>query len=283
MKRLRWRIFISFNLLFTFLVMGISGIILYFKPEGSVARWLGWEIWGLSKSGWEAVHTVFSLLFLIFSVLHIIKINLISLKRYFLNSKPGGTLREMRLALLISVVFFTGTVLYLPPFHFIYQAGDYLSNSWNHQIEIKHEGLDARQTIREAAVVMGLDEHRLVSVLEDKHGYKVSLSGSLRENAENNGVAPYVLYDAIRSVENAGQIHQTNGVLKHITLEEIAVVLDVQPSKLTDITAAHFDLDTLTRKTTLEKIAGKSGCYPEDVKNAIIRQVNHLFSLPDSE
>ena len=45
-------------LLLSFLVSAVSGIILFVRPEGSLARWVGWSVLGLDKAQWEAVHIV---------------------------------------------------------------------------------------------------------------------------------------------------------------------------------------------------------------------------------
>ena len=283
MRRFKWQIFISFNLLFTFLVMLVSGIILYFKPEGSVARWLSWEIWGLTKSGWEALHTVFSFLFLIFAVIHILKINYTIIKLYFLNSRRKSTIRELSVALLISVVFLIGTVYNIPPFHSIFKAGNYLSDSWTNQVEIKHEAIEVKQTMREVAFEMGLDESKLLSMLENKYGYNVSLSKSLQQNAAQNDLTPYELYNHIRSGKKSLIKDQTDKVFGNITLEEMAAILDIQTSRLITATKDLHAIEDINQKTTIEYIAQKTDQPPEDVKESIVRQVNHLLSLPEPE
>jgi hypothetical protein len=70
-KRFKFRNFTSLTLLFSFIILGTSGIILYIRPEGSIARWIGWSFLGLDKKGWEGLHTLFCFLFLIFSIIHL--------------------------------------------------------------------------------------------------------------------------------------------------------------------------------------------------------------------
>jgi hypothetical protein len=55
----------------SFLVAAVSGIVLFLRPEGSLARWTGWAVFGLDKKRWEAVHIVFVLVFLIGSLAHV--------------------------------------------------------------------------------------------------------------------------------------------------------------------------------------------------------------------
>jgi len=44
---------------------------MYIRPEGSIANWIGWSFMGLSKNGWEGIHTLFCILFIIFVIVHL--------------------------------------------------------------------------------------------------------------------------------------------------------------------------------------------------------------------
>ena len=70
-KRFKFRNFTSLTLLFSLIILGLSGISLYIRPEGSIARWIDWSFLGIDKMGWEGMHTLFSFLFLIFSIIHL--------------------------------------------------------------------------------------------------------------------------------------------------------------------------------------------------------------------
>ena len=279
MRRFNWQIFISFNLLFTFVVMLISGVILYFKPEGSVARWLAWDVWGLTKSGWEAMHTVFSFLFLIFAVLHIVKIHLQNIRLYFLNYKPGRTSREMNVALLISAVFLIGTAFNVPPFHWIFKAGNYLSDSWGEKIAVKHEAIDAKQPMREVAIIMGIKKDELLSGLGKKE-IDVSMQQSLRENAENNGLTPYELYNIIRNSGMMSTGRGADGPFSDITLEDMAAILDINTAKLVEATQELYKLENTSKETYIDDIARKTNQRTGQVREAIISSVSHLLSFP---
>ena len=70
-KRFKARAFASFGVLFSFLVTAFAGIILYLRPEGSLAAWARWNVLGIDKKGWEGIHTLFIILFIIFVVFHL--------------------------------------------------------------------------------------------------------------------------------------------------------------------------------------------------------------------
>ena len=61
----------SFALFQCFLILAVSGFVLYIRPEGGIATWTGWSFLGLSKQEWEGVHTLFALLVFSFSMIHL--------------------------------------------------------------------------------------------------------------------------------------------------------------------------------------------------------------------
>jgi DNA-binding phage protein len=254
--------------------MLISGIVLYFKPEGSIARWLDWRIWGITKSGWESLHTVFSFIFLVFAVLHILKVNLGILKVYFSKYRSIRAYRELNIALFISVLFFIGTLLSIPPFHMIYQAGDYLSDSWGKKVEIENEAIEARQELSEVAGNLGIEENKPVKILEEKGYEHLQRNRSLQEIAGKNGVSPYTLYQHIRSEASDKVIDRTNRIYKNITLEEMAVILDIKQSRMVKLAGDLFDLQQVSGNTDLLYISGETNSSPEEIKARLISEVS---------
>ena len=80
--------------------MVLSGLAMYLRPEGSVARWVDWSLLGLSKNGWEGVHTLFSIAVVIVSVIHLL-LNGKALLRYL--SGKWNTNRKHRKELFASI------------------------------------------------------------------------------------------------------------------------------------------------------------------------------------
>ncbi len=123
-NKFSWQSFISIGLLFSFIMMLFSGLILYVAPEGSLSRWIGWEVFHLSKKQWEHQHTIFSYLFILFSVFHIFKINWALMLSYFIPEKIKiMNYKELVIALLIVVFVFFGTLIKLYPFEYILHLG----------------------------------------------------------------------------------------------------------------------------------------------------------------
>ncbi|MHB8838480.1 MAG: DUF4405 domain-containing protein [Gemmatimonadaceae bacterium] len=70
-KPVRRKAFISLDVALSFVVLGLSGIVLYIAPTGRVANWSIWRLALVSKAQWQAVHTIFSFLFLVAASFHL--------------------------------------------------------------------------------------------------------------------------------------------------------------------------------------------------------------------
>jgi len=110
------RAFISLTLFFSFIAMVLSGLAMFLRPEGSVARWIDWSFLGLSKNGWEGVHTFFSITVVIFSVIHLL-LNGKALLRYSFGKWKEGLKSRKELFVSIGLVcaFLILMVFRLPP------------------------------------------------------------------------------------------------------------------------------------------------------------------------
>ena len=104
-SRFSYRVLTSFFVTFDFLILLVTGVVLYLVPHGRVANWINWELMGLSKDQWTSVHILSVLLFLLVSIFHLI-FNWKPFKHYFYHKLQGvQRFRELSLALLISGFF----------------------------------------------------------------------------------------------------------------------------------------------------------------------------------
>ncbi|MEN8155102.1 MAG: DUF4405 domain-containing protein, partial [Acidobacteriota bacterium] len=117
-KSFDYRSFVSFGMLFSFIIMTLTGIVLYITPPGRVAKWVTWTFFGLEKDEWQAVHTIFSYLFLILSIFHIFFMNWKTIKLYIKKKTKKGINRKKELyaSIVLTLIFFAGTVIKVPPF-----------------------------------------------------------------------------------------------------------------------------------------------------------------------
>jgi hypothetical protein len=127
-----WRAFVTFYVVLSFLVIAATGVILYIAPPGRVANWSEWTLGGLRKNQWQAVHTVFSFLFVAAASFHLY-FNWRVIVAY-VKSKLGEGVkrgRELALASGSAVTVLAMTVTALPPFGTIMTLGEEAKNSWS--------------------------------------------------------------------------------------------------------------------------------------------------------
>jgi len=128
---IKWRSLSSFFLVFSSLVILVSGIVLYIAPIGRYAHSVDWKILWLDKGQWEALHTLFSFVAVFFSVLHLI-LNWKVLVNYLWNRVKRVYFfpKELTISLLLTLVITVGTILYVPPFSTVMDWGETFSASW---------------------------------------------------------------------------------------------------------------------------------------------------------
>ena len=70
-QRWNWRSTTSFSLLFSTIILLISGIAILLSPSGRIARDTGWQILGLDRVSWESVHDLFGFFFIFLALVHL--------------------------------------------------------------------------------------------------------------------------------------------------------------------------------------------------------------------
>ncbi|RNA64333.1 DUF4405 domain-containing protein [Prosthecochloris sp. ZM_2] len=190
-KTFSWRAFISLGLLLSFLVLLVSGVILYLAPAGRIANWTDWQILGLTKKEWQNQHTVFSLAFAILSIFHLFSINWKAFWSYLKSKTRGGLAKpaETISILLLFTVTAIGTWMPLPPFSTIVDVGDNLTDSWEqveNQPPVPHM---ERLTLRDISTryAPAASPQELKTRLEDNGISVISVDQTLEDIAGENG------------------------------------------------------------------------------------------------
>jgi hypothetical protein len=224
-KIFSWRIFISFGLLLSFLMLLVSGVILYISPPGRVANWTNWRMLGLTKNGWINQHTIFSFTFAILSIFHLFFINWKAFLSY-LKTKASRGLKsplELFVSLSLALLFGFGTYFSFQPFSAVIDFGDSVSGSWEKSGEQPPVPHAETMTLVELAQQPGLggDAEILKAKLE-KAGYTVgSVQLKLAEIAKQNLTTAEIVYRHI-APEKTGVPKLPSQRLGRKTLAEIA-------------------------------------------------------------
>lgn len=127
------RAFVTFYVALSFLVLAVSGLVLFIAPPGRIANWSKWNMAWLTKADWQAVHTIFAILFIVVGSLHLY-FNWRVILNYVKSKLAGGGLRrgrELALATGTGVVVLAATVAGLPPFSTVMSISEEAKNAWS--------------------------------------------------------------------------------------------------------------------------------------------------------
>ncbi|MBN1292583.1 MAG: DUF4405 domain-containing protein [Candidatus Latescibacteria bacterium] len=197
---------ISITLMLSFLALSVSGIVLYIMPHGRVAYWINWEMLGLSKDNWDAVHTVTGIVFMVAAFMHFCFNWKIFLN--YLRSKitKGLTVtKELIASLVIIVVIIGGTIADIAPFGYVMDAGESIKESWSSDSERAPFAHAELLTVKALQENLGLSSDSLRSNLE-KYGIKIeSTDETLKSIAERHDMTPQELFRIIQPSRGEGE------------------------------------------------------------------------------
>lgn len=188
--------FISLLTALSFLVMTVSGIILFIVPQGRIASWIDWRLWGLTKIQWGDMHITTSLLFIIAGIWHT-WLNWRALVSYFKDKATQALAlkRELAVATILSVFFTLGGAYKTPPLSYILELNDTIKEYWVKTAEdeppVAHaELLTLQNFIRKS----DLELEPSLKLLEQ---HRIRFSGpdqKLGEIARQNGMSPAAIF-----------------------------------------------------------------------------------------
>ncbi len=198
-KKINWRSFTSIYMGFSFILMALTGIVLYIAPPGRVAYWSNWFFIGLTKTEWQSVHTIFSFLFVISGIFHII-FNWRPLLNY-LRRKAEESLKIRKESVLTTFtvfIIFTGVYFDVPPFNYVIDLGETMTNSWattETEPPVPHAEL---LTVSEFAKIINNNTDELISQFAE-NGYVISdTNETIQTLATRYNISPSTLYNSIK-------------------------------------------------------------------------------------
>ena len=127
-----YRGFVSLMVVAMFLVMSVTGIVLYIVPPGRVANWLDWRLLMLSKDEWAAVHIASSLIFVAAGLMHLVN-NIKPLMHYMRQRMTviGRPRPKALAAFTASALIVAGTIADVPPFSYLMQVNEMAKGMWS--------------------------------------------------------------------------------------------------------------------------------------------------------
>jgi hypothetical protein len=193
----------AFLVTWAFIVLTVTGLVLYVVPQGRVAYWVHWSLAGMEKEQWAWVHMMFGGVFIVTGILHLY-FNWKPFKGYFAARIKGhfALKREIVVATVLTVVIFVLSAFDLPPASWVIDLNREIKDSWvtspeleppfGHAEEASLAGLARRMDLDLQA---GLAAFRANGVAFD------SERDSLEVIARRNGITPMAVYALLRQHE----------------------------------------------------------------------------------
>ena len=196
--------FASLLTTFSFIVMSLSGILLFIVPQGRIAEWTEWQMLGLSKSQWGDIHITTSLMFLTAGAYHIV-LNWRTLVGYFTTKRERSLMmqRELAIAAVVTVFCIAGAVYQVPPLSYVLKLNDTIKQAWivdkDHEPPMGHAEL---LTMPSFTKKLQMDMRQVTTVLQG-NGITFTDTESLAVIAKKHGTSPVKLYQLIKSLEGS--------------------------------------------------------------------------------
>lgn len=208
--RFMWRAMTSVLIAACFLLLVVSGVILFVSPPGRVANWGNWSMLGLSKHEWSGIHTWFAALFVLMAVFHLV-FNIRPLMNYFRDrmTRRLGWRWEWIAALALCVGVFAGVRAGMPPFSTLLSLGERVKGSWEDPraaAPLPHAEL---LSFRELASQAKVPYETAVDRLEARGFTGIRPEAIVQDLAQTNQMSAQRVYEIIQGQPRAGRGYGT--------------------------------------------------------------------------
>lgn len=193
------RSFVSILVTLSFIVLVVTGIILFIQPQGRVAFWTNWTFCGLGKTQWDSVHIVAGFLLVIFGIFHLVY-NFKPLLRYLGKAMSGSfkPTRELGIGAAIFLYLMIAGIMNLQPVSGLMVLNDYIKESWaGESHDVPPFGHAELKPLRMLCNFMGVDVDDALARLR-AGGIEIDSAGeNLEDIGRRNDVAPSELFRMI--------------------------------------------------------------------------------------
>jgi hypothetical protein len=257
--------------------MTLTSVILFIVPQGRVAYWADWRLWGLTKTDWGNIHINLGLLFLITLGLHIYYNwkPLISYLKNKMKQIKVFTL-EFNLALIIIILFVVGTYILIPPFSLIMSLNEHFKDAGAEKYGEPPYGHAELSSLKTFAKKMNLDLKKSLELL-NKAGYPVEKGETtLGDIGRLYKVPPQTIYETIKPALIADNQNTERGALLpesppsgtgNLTLADFCTQYELNTKLL--LRALKKQEIEASEALTLKRIAANNNINPVDLYERI--------------
>ena len=210
---IKWRTVVSLSTAWLFLIIGITGLILFIVPQGRIAYWVDWRFLGLSKTDWGDIHIVATILFLAVGGWHLY-FNWKAFLGHIRRKLAQGVKIRKELFITFVVAAFIGAsaLWHLPPLGYLIDLNEAIKNSWieneSHEPPFGHAEL---LSLKGFCKKTDIDLEKARTELKRMNIKVKSSDETLEEIAKNNDVSPKNVFGVIRHLSKKVNYNKREG------------------------------------------------------------------------
>ena len=193
----------AFLVTWSFIVLTVTGLMLYVVPQGRIANWVNWSFMGMSKDQWTWVHMMFGGVLVVTGVLHLYY-NWKPFKKYFADRVKGHfeIKREIIYATGITVFIFAFSAANIAPASWIIDLNGWIKDSWITSPELEPPyGHAEEASLAGLSRKMNFDLKQVMAGLEAEGVDFDNQKDTLDQIALKNQTTPMAIYQIVRRYE----------------------------------------------------------------------------------
>ena len=189
----------SLTALLSFVLLMLSSIILYIVPAGRVAYWSNWQLWGLTKEQWGAVHINLGFLLFLAILLHAYY-NWQVMMSYMKNKARQFHVFtvDFNISVVITLVVLFGTLAGIPPMSTVIELGAHISERANLAYGEPPYGHAELSPLADFAYKIKVDLDASIAKLKSAGTQVIDSNEPVGKLAERSGVSPQRIYEIIK-------------------------------------------------------------------------------------
>ncbi len=222
----------SLTMLLAMFIMTYTGIMLFIAPPGRIANWANWEIFTLSKEQYASIHTVFMVLFVIATILHIYY-NWKPMTSYMKNQAKELIVftKEMVVATIVTSIFLVGTLYQIAPFSSFLDFGEGIKDSWEKTYGSAPYSHAELSSLKNFCKKMGYDLQKSEEILK-QNNITFLITQSLSQIAKENSVSPQFIYQLLdKNLSKEGEKTVQLTGLGKMQIKDVAERINMSPEE----------------------------------------------------
>ncbi len=255
----------SLTTLLSFILLLITSIILYVTPQGKIALWANWEMLGLGKEEWGALHTNLGILFIAAGLLHTV-LNWKPITAYMKNKAQQMKVftGDFNLALGITLFSAVFTIFKWQPVHSIQVLNEHLKNASAEKYGEPPYGHAEASPLRSFCKKTGIDPDAALEKLNAAGLTGISADATVGDIAKNNGMTPQQVYSLIQTPSSSGEMPAEPGSgLGRRTVGEICESYGLDTAAMIEgLKSKGIETDA---ESKIKEIADATGRDPHDI------------------